>query len=134
MALAASSHIPSNLMEIVARQLQTQLTQIFDRLKHTPKGKPYNEWKHIPPRYPGDTKTWNGRQFKWCTKCNNGAGQWASAHTTETHVDNFKRTDRKKSPRSQTFSHGILKHGKARGTSIHEGANANANVSFVDQH
>jgi len=43
-----------------------------------------------PPANLRETKVMNGCTYHWCTKCNRSNGQWVQAHTTNTHLDDFK--------------------------------------------
>jgi hypothetical protein len=101
MALAAASQIPPKMEELMLKHIQMQLQQMVDRQRLSLNSKhssgSYHEWKHNPPKTAGEIKLYNGKQFKWCTKCNQGKGQWASAHDYDTHVDGFHST---KSPTS----------------------------------
>lgn len=134
MALAASaSKQPTSLEETLLKQIQT-LTQIIERnnTRQPGKGKPYSEWKHSPPTNLSDIKTYNGKTFRWCTKCNNGKGQWASAHDTTTHVDGYKH-DRSKTNNGRSQQNGILKNGTTPGERPQPRI-PRSNVSFVDLH
>ena len=55
-----------------------------------PQGRFHKEWMFIPPKTPNQQLVYNGSTFFWCTKCNNGAGQWVTSHQTATHVDGFR--------------------------------------------
>jgi hypothetical protein len=65
----------------------------------------------IPPTTPTETKTVNNQVYQWCTKCNRGNGQWVQAHTTDTHVKNFKPPFKPFKHGEQTKKPGILKQG-----------------------
>jgi hypothetical protein len=52
-------------------------------------GRFHKEWMFIPPKLSTQQLTYNNSTFYWCTKCNNGAGQWVTSHQTSTHVDGF---------------------------------------------
>jgi hypothetical protein len=53
-------------------------------------GRFHKEWMFIPPKLPTKQLTYNNSTFYWCTKCNNGAGQWVISHQTSTHVNGFR--------------------------------------------
>jgi len=92
MALYASGPQPTNLEKLIL--LQTQLLTKLLTTKHNKNdsnAKPYNKWKHDTHANLNDTKTVNGKVFKWCTKCNHGKGQWVSAHDTSTHIEGCRR-------------------------------------------
>jgi hypothetical protein len=62
----------------------------------------------------------NNRTYQWCTKCNRGNGQWVQAHTTNTHIDDFRPKPRTTggTPRSghgkNQSPHGIVRDGKEK--------------------
>lgn len=46
-------------------------------------------WKHIPPNAgEPNTKTMEGKLWKWCAKCSNSRGRWTLSHTTAEHGQN----------------------------------------------
>ena len=49
-------------------------------------------WKHVGPK-PGEpnTKTKDGKLWKWCAKCSNSRGRWTLSHTTEEHTGDKNR-------------------------------------------
>jgi hypothetical protein len=101
-AMALMSSTSSTHLELLLKQQNALISKLLHlQQKDGKHGNSYNEWKHTPPTNPDDIRRFNGKIFRWCTKCNNGQGQWASAHDTKTHVDNF-RHDRNK----QNAGHG----------------------------
>jgi len=101
-AMALMSSTSSTHLELLLKQQNALISKLLHlQQKDGKHGNSCNEWKHTPPTNPDDIRRFNGKIFRWCTKCNNGQGQWASAHDTKTHVDNF-RHDRNK----QNAGHG----------------------------
>lgn len=107
---------------------------MLDRHKNDTKDRPYHEWKHTAPINPTDIHIHNGREFCWCTKCKNGKGQVASAHTTNTHINDF-RVERHQQTRCG-------EHNECNGIPNNSGSNLKGkqiqaelkqtNVSFID--
>jgi len=89
MALVTSSSSPSTLEDL----LRQQTALIGKLLEGANKGSKnsYHEWKFKAPANLQDIHRHNGKVFRWCTKCNGGQGQWASAHDTATHLDGFRQ-------------------------------------------
>ena len=80
MALVSTSAPPSVLKELLKQQ-----TSLLSKPLEKQKGSQntYNDWKYKAPANLQDIRRFNGKIFRWCTKCNNGQGQWASAHDTK---------------------------------------------------
>jgi hypothetical protein len=130
MALAAPTTIPPQLEDIMIKHIKHQLKQLVDYHKQPTNTKQgsghYREWKYNTPKNLNEIRTHNGKQFKWCTKCNHGKGQWASGHDTDTHVDGFRFQRNSQNNRQQCT--GILKNGRT----TQEGT-PTGHVSFLDQ-
>jgi hypothetical protein len=96
MALVASHATPTGL-EAILQQQNTLISKLLEFHHHKDtKQQSYHDWKHKAPANVNDIRRSNGKIFRWCTKCNGGKGQWAAAHDTSTHIDNF-RNDRSRS-------------------------------------
>jgi len=109
MALITSSSPHITTLENLIKQQTSLITKL---LTNANKDKaPYHEWKYKAPAQPTDIRHHNGKIFRWCTKCNGGQGQWASAHNTKTHVDGFHQ-ERGKSGSNNRYQRG----GPTRGT------------------
>jgi hypothetical protein len=90
MALVTSaSHTPSAL-EYLIKQQTILITKLLEHRSKDSKGS-YHDWKHKAPANLQEIRRYNGKVFKWCTKCNGRQGQWASAHDTKTHIDGFRQ-------------------------------------------
>jgi hypothetical protein len=92
MALVAS-HAPPTGLEALLQQQTTLISKLLELHSKDTKQLSYHDWKHKAPANINDIQRSNGKIFRWCTKCNSGKGQWASAHDYTTHIDNF-RNDR----------------------------------------
>jgi hypothetical protein len=116
MALNTVPVFDTRLKEFLAHHITTELKRLTEGSKTSgndgkdgkfrPKFQ-HQEWMFIPPSNPSDIKTVQGKNYQWCAKCNKGSGQWVQAHTTETHLDNFKPTPRRS---ENNRKHGILKN------------------------
>ncbi len=87
------------MKEFIAKHISSEFDKLSDHQKGTD-GKQrtcfqHQEWMFLPPTQPSKTKTMNGREYRWRAKCNKGKGQWVQAHTTETHIDDFKPNGRR---------------------------------------
>jgi len=104
MSLVTTSSTTSSLEELLKQQ-----TALIAKLLQAQKGghgqNTYNDCKHKAPANLNDIRRYNGKIFRWCTKCNNGQGQWASAHDTRTHVDSFKNDRNKNNGGRNTNRH-----------------------------
>ena len=73
--------------EIIA--LKTVLQEILkDKKASRTKGnkkRSYNGEQIVKPEEGQTTRTINGKECKWCEKCNDGNGAWTTSHTTEEH-------------------------------------------------
>ena len=50
-------------------------------------------WKHQPPAAGSpETKSVDGKNWHWCSKCGNGKGRWTQSHGTKDHKDNYGST------------------------------------------
>jgi hypothetical protein len=132
MALAADVRTPTTFETILLKQIQA-LTKMVEQNKnhHSNKGSPYSEWKHNPPTNPLETKTYNGKIFRWCLKCNNGQGQWASAHDTTTHIDGYKH-ERSKPHVGRSQQTSILRNTNHTQRDKNQPKTPRSNVSFLD--
>jgi 3-methyladenine DNA glycosylase Mpg len=54
-------------------------------------------------------------------KCNNGQGQWASAHDTKTHVDGFRHNKGKSNGHNRSQNSNGPKYGAAMATTGNQG-------------
>jgi hypothetical protein len=106
MALVSSSSIPNGL-EALLQQQNILITKLLELQQKDNKNSTYNDWKHKPPTNLNDIRHFNGKIFRWCTKCNGGKGQWASAHDTKTHIDNFRQDQTR-------TANGTPNHGKGQ--------------------
>jgi hypothetical protein len=118
MALTGSTTQPSAL-EVLLQQQTTLLGKILE--KQTKQHSSYHEWKHSAPANLTDIRRHNGKIFRWCTKCNNGQGQWASAHDTKTHVDSFRHNKGKSNEHNRSQNSNGPKHGAAMATTGNQG-------------
>lgn len=78
MALAADSKLPTQLEDILSKQIKTQLFQFFEQNKtltnhntnNTNKtGVVHQEGMFVPPSTPRETRQYNNKKFNWCTTC-----------------------------------------------------------------
>jgi len=97
MALVAPTQQVNILNDQLLQHIQTTILQLLDKKKgarnsqgQRPPGQGHNrEWHYTAPKDPQETVPHNNTIFHWCLKCNNGRGQWVSAHTTDSHIDGF---------------------------------------------
>jgi hypothetical protein len=56
-------------------------------------GSPYQHptWMTEPPSDGILAKMHDNKQYNWCSKCRQGKGLWVLRHTTNTHIDGFRR-------------------------------------------
>jgi hypothetical protein len=96
MALTVNTPINSSLKEFLANHITSELKCLTGNTKpedNDSKQKyrfQYQDWMFQPPANLRETKVMNSGTYHWCTKCNRSNGQWVQAHTTDTHLDDFK--------------------------------------------
>jgi hypothetical protein len=96
MVLTANTPINSSLKEFLANHITSELKCLTGNTKPEDNDSEqkhrfqYQDWMFQPPANLRETKVMNGRTYHWCTKCNRSNGQWVQAHTTDTHLDDFK--------------------------------------------
>jgi hypothetical protein len=112
MALATAPQLSSQLRELITKHISSEL----EKLQARPGGQEgkqrikfqHQDWMFLALKHPDEVKHMNGRDYRWCAKCNKEKGQWVQAHTTDTHLDDFKPSGcRFKQP----STNGILKGG-----------------------
>jgi hypothetical protein len=118
MALSTIPKMTPQLEEFIQKQVQAQLKTILNRQRQprtheNTLGKGIQDWMLTPPTNPAEIKRWNNKEHKWCQKCRNGQGQWACAHDTSTHIDNYRYDRRNRNPKAPRT--GILKDSTKEG-------------------
>ena len=94
MALATAPQLSSQLCKLITKHISSELEKVQAH-QGGQEGKQHikfqhQDWMFLAPKQPDEVKHMNGRNYRWCTKCNKEKGQWAQAHTTDTHLDDFK--------------------------------------------
>lgn len=115
MALISSSTPPTGLEALILKQTAL-IGKLLELQGKDNKRNTYNDWKHQTPANLSNIRRFNGKIFRWCTKCNGGKGQWASSHDTNTHRDNF-RHDRARTPTGNNNDRGT-RQGTRQGTAL----------------
>jgi hypothetical protein len=88
----------NQLKEFIAKHISSEFNKMTEHQKDTNKDVKkcphfqHQDWIFVPSKHPTELKTINGHEYHWCNKYNHAKGQWAQAHTNDTHIDNFKPT------------------------------------------
>ena len=75
---------------LVGQQSSSQSSQPNNKKPKKPKATTRNDGQWLVPPVNGElAKVIDGRNAKWCAKCNNGNGKWVVSHDTNSHEENF---------------------------------------------
>jgi hypothetical protein len=110
-------------LELEWQHLQSQLTvknlvahvgQLHQKQHpgHGPGGSSYHypAWMMDPPAPDQLAKMHENKQYNWCSKCRHGKGLWVLCHTTNTHVNGYRRQPKWPSTQDHGRDANWLKH------------------------
>jgi Zinc knuckle len=67
-------------------------------------GNGQDNWKFVKKDSEGTTKVVDGVTYHWCSKCRKGQGVWNMKHTTDQHIDGYRKKQRDQTQAQQGTS------------------------------
>ncbi len=100
--------------QLTAKDLVAHVGQLHQKQHpgHGPGGSSYHypAWMMDPPAPDRLAKMHENKQYNWCSKCRHGKGLWVLCHTTNKHVNGYRRQPKWPSTQDHGRDANWLKH------------------------